>query len=282
MRQARAADSINVNDAPPVSGKDQRDIATPVQQAAVNEMNQGAAGEKRDGAAVAAATRVEEAAAKTAAAAAESVKPSIVGEATQNVRSYIEEGQRIATERTAQLQETAKKAVTTAQNYFEDAKKKTDPYVESAKVQVESVRESAHQVVERAMNGVGQAKEQVNAIKEKVSERAQPVIRDVNSYDITKATVFHVATHVISVILYIIWRVSLWVPAVETAVVATQQRISESSILCKIKSGVESVPKVGGRAVMIVAQAHGEVMKDFYEQVDQYKKQSEPAKSKSD
>ncbi|KAK7196522.1 hypothetical protein NESM_000589900 [Novymonas esmeraldas] len=231
------------------------------------------------------AQEVQKAASDAAAAAQQQTEST--AESIQNgahnalnaVQSYVHEGQRIASEQKAQLQEAAKKAVDTAQGYVDDARKKADPYVESAKAKVESAKASVESARHSAQNAVDTAKEQVTAVRTKVSEKTQPYVNNYQEFDVTKTAAFHVLTHVLSILLYVLWRVTQAIPSARHVVHVIQQKEADAAVAQNCAAAVQRVPIVGPRTAQVATIAVNTVRTDLNEQIAQYKEAAQRPKT---
>lgn len=213
--------------------------------------------------------------AQGAAASAQEAAQSAV----ETVQAYVHEGQRIASEQKAQLQEAAKKAVDVAHGYVDDARKKADPYVEGAKARVESAKASVENARNTAQNAVENAKEQVTAVRAKVTEKAQPYVNNYQAFDVTKTAAFHVLTHLVSIMLYIVWRIAQMVPAAKHVINVAQQKEADAAVAQTCASAVQKVPVVGPRTVEVATIAVNSVRTDLNEQIAQYNASAPHAKT---
>jgi ElaB/YqjD/DUF883 family membrane-anchored ribosome-binding protein len=194
------------------------------------------------------------------------------------MQSYAQEGQRAATEQMSNMQEGAKKAMDTAHTYIEGARKKADPYMESAKAKYEAAKEAAGNVRESAHQAMENAKGQVNAVRERVSVKTQPYVDNVQNFDITKTAAFHVFTHLISIILYVMWRVMQMVPGANNVVKVIQEKNKEAGVVDGCAALVEKVPAVGPRMVEVASTAAKSIRTDLNEQIAQYESISKKQK----
>ncbi|GET88488.1 hypothetical protein, conserved [Leishmania tarentolae] len=186
------------------------------------------------------------------------------------VQSYVHEGQRIAAEHKAQLQEVVKKAVNTAHEYVEDAWKKADPYVESAKAKVDSAKASVENARHSAQNAVDNAKEQVTVVRTRVTAKTQPYVSNYQEFDVTKTASFHVLTHIISSVLYVVWRLTQLCPSAQHMINLIQQKEADAAVAQSCAMMVQKVPVVGQRAVEVVTLAVKNVCTDLNERISQY------------
>ncbi|CAG9573886.1 conserved hypothetical protein [Leishmania major strain Friedlin] len=193
-----------------------------------------------------------------------------VQNAMSTVQSYVHEGQRFASEHKAQLQEAVKKAVNAAHGYVEDARKKADPYVESAKAKVDSARASVENARHSAQNAVDNAKEQVTAVRTKVTVKTQPYVSNYQEFDVTKTAAFHVLTHVISGLLYIVWRLTQLIPSAQHMITVIQKKEADAAVAQNCATVMQKVPVVGPRAVEVATIAFNNVCTDLNEQISQY------------
>ncbi|KAG5501606.1 hypothetical protein JIQ42_05453 [Leishmania sp. Namibia] len=193
-----------------------------------------------------------------------------VQNAMNTMQSYVHEGQRIASEQKAHLQEAVKKVVNVAHEYVEDARKIADPYVESAKAKVDSAKASVENARHSAQNAVDNAKEQVTAVRTKVTEKTQPYVSNYQEFDVTKTAAFHVLTHVISTVLYMVWRVTLMIPSLQHMIDVIHKKEADVTVAQNCAAMVQKVPIVGPRTVEVVTVAVSNVSADLREQVSQY------------
>ncbi|KAG5504903.1 hypothetical protein JKF63_04349 [Porcisia hertigi] len=176
--------------------------------------------------------------------------------AINTMQAYVHEGQRIVSEKKARSQDAAKKAVNTAHEYVEDARKKADFYMGN-------VRTSAQSVVDNA-------KEQVTAVRSLVTEKTQPYVSNYQDFDVTKTAAFHVCTHLISLILYVVWRVTLVIPTARTMITVVLQKEADAQVASNCAVMIQKVPVVGRRTAELVTIAVNSIRTDLKEQIAQY------------
>ncbi|KPA85603.1 hypothetical protein ABB37_00012 [Leptomonas pyrrhocoris] len=183
-----------------------------------------------------------------------------------------------ATNAKKNVQEAAKKAMDTAHDYVEDARKKADPYVESTKAKYESAKAAAGNYRETAQHAMENAKGQVNAVREKVTQRAQPYVDNVQAFDITKTATFHVLTHLLSIYLYVVWRILRLVPAANKVGTFVEEKEKNIGVIAGCAAAGQKVPVVGPRTVEVITIAAKSVRIDLNEQIAQYEANSKKQK----
>lgn len=202
-----------------------------------------------------------------------------VHSAMNTVQSYVHEGQRIASEHKAQLQDAVKKAVNVAQEYVEDARKKADPYVESAKAKVDSAKASVESARHSAQSAVDNAKDQVTAVRTRVTEKTQPYVNNYQEFDVTKTAAFHVLIHLISSVLYVVWRLTQLIPFAKQALNFLQQKEADAVVVHSCSAMVQRVPVVGPRCMEVATIVVSNVYTGLNEQISQYNAASQRKKT---